>query len=346
MRPLLVISFYFAIFACAPLHLAALLAPEWRPDSLVLAILFTGPAAGWLAYRWRRNGLTRLALRVSYLWLGLGFTALMVLVPLALLRTVTGWHGQSAAWAAAALTAVVCIIALVNAQRLHVKTLTLRSAKLTRPLRIVQLSDVHVGSRLPAFLARVVKRANALAPDLVVITGDLVDMHDVGQTALAPLGELEAPVYFSIGNHERYVDCDALCQRIAATGVRVLRNEAARHGELQLIGIDDADDRFQVSKQLAALPCAAEAFTLLAYHRPDDVEAAAEAGVDLMLTGHTHNGQIVPFNVLVRRVYPRIAGHYEVDGTSLYVSTGTGTWGPVMRLGSRNELTLLTLEPA
>lgn len=91
---------------------------------------------------------------------------------------------------------------------------------------------------------------------------------------------------------------------------------------------------------LPALPQDPSRYQVLLYHRPDGLEAAAAANIDLMLCGHTHNGQIVPFNFLVRRVFPRIVGLHDLGGTRLYVSPGTGTWGPVMRLGTRSEITV------
>jgi len=97
---------------------------------------------------------------------------------------------------------------------------------------------------------------------------------------------------------------------------------------------------------LRALEPAPDAFRILLYHRPDGAEDAALWGAHLMLCGHTHNGQIVPFNYVVRRVFPRIQGRYDVDGMQLYVSPGTGTWGPVLRLGSRSEISLITLVSA
>ena len=86
-------------------------------------------------------------------------------------------------------------------------------------------------------------------------------------------------------------------------------------------------------------------FTILLYHRPEGVEDAARSGIDLMLCGHTHNGQIVPFDRIVKRYFPRIAGRFDIDGMVLYVSPGTGTWGPTMRLGSSNEITMFELSP-
>ena len=124
-----------------------------------------------------------------------------------------------------------------------------------------------------------------------------------------------------------------------------LRNACTDWREMRIVGIDDAEARDQVGGVLARMgagtcECARSAFTILMYHRPDGVEEAARAGFDLMLCGHTHNGQIVPFDRIVRRHFSRIAGRFDIDGMVLYVSPGTGTWGPTMRLGSSNEITV------
>ena len=126
----------------------------------------------------------------------------------------------------------------------------------------------------------------------------------------------------------------------------VLRNETGRFREdVQVIGIDDMEDALQVKNQLRHIDVDESAFTLLLYHRPRGLVDAAKAGVDLMLCGHTHNGQIVPFNLLVNRVFDMAKGMYEHGDTRLYVSQGTGTWGPVMRLGTQGEITLFEISP-
>ena len=112
---------------------------------------------------------------------------------------------------------------------------------------------------------------------------------------------------------------------------------------VQLLGIDDAEPKTQVGKVLPYLTPLPDKFRILLYHRPDGAQDAADWGAHLMLCGHTHNGQIVPFNYLVRRVFPRICGLYDVDALKLYVSPGTGTWGPTLRLGSSSEITLIQL---
>ena len=149
----------------------------------------------------------------------------------------------------------------------------------------------------------------------------------------------------------RYIGSDAIGARLEALGVTVLRNARTEWGAIRIIGIDDAEERDQVGRVLARMGADIgerdrTAFTILMYHRPDGAEDAARAGVDLMLCGHTHNGQLVPFDWLVKRYFPRIAGRFDVDGMVLYVSPGTGTWGPTMRLGSSNEITVFELSPA
>ena len=140
-----------------------------------------------------------------------------------------------------ALWLLLALHARRAASHVHDVSFELTLPGLSRPVRLVQLSDVHVGSRDDAFLERVVEQARGHAPELVVITGDLVDESRVGAADLTALARFDCPVYLSIGNHERYVNLPAVLRAIAGHGVRVLRDEAAVHGPLRLIGIDDRD---------------------------------------------------------------------------------------------------------
>jgi len=209
---------------------------------------------------------------------------------------------------------------------------------------LVQLSDVHIGNTIGRdFVENMVKRANAANGDAIVITGDLIDFRDISESELTPLGNFEAPAYFIIGNHERYVDLTEICQRLTNLGIRVLRNESVDLGDIQLIGIDDAESKRQVASVLRSIQVQPDRFRVLLYHRPDGAADAARWGAHLMLCGHTHHGQIMPFNFVVQRIFPQIRGLYEVEGLSLYVSPGTGTWGPILRLGSRSEIGMIEL---
>lgn len=224
--------------------------------------------------------------------------------------------------------------------------------------RIVQLTDVHVGPTLGrSFLERVVRDVNALAPDLIVITGDLVDGSvDVLRSHVAPLARLSARdgVYFVTGNHEYYSGADEWIAHLTTLGVRTLRNERVtiggdgEGGGFDLAGVDDfraagaaighGPDLGRALVDLDPL----RPVVLLA-HQPKQATAAAAAGVDLQLSGHTHAGQIRPFDLLVELEQPYIHGLYDLGAMKLYVSPGTGYWGPPMRVGTTSEITEITL---
>ena len=345
-RLLVVIAVYYLIFGYAQISAATLVFSDWRPGTAELLVLMTGPAVGWLCHQARRNDFTRWILRGVYLWMGLGFLLLCVVVPIDVLRML-GVSGRTAAVLLASAFVPLAVWSIVNAHRLVTRRVTLASPKLDRAVRIVQISDVHVGSRSGGLLSRIVRRVNALEPDAVFVSGDLIDLMNLPGTSLDSIGDLDAPVFFAIGNHERYIGSDAICARLRELGATVLRDESFRWGSIDVVGIDDAEARDQVARVLGRIGGGdGSRFTILMYHRPDGVEDAARAGVDLMLCGHTHNGQIVPFNWLVRRMFPYICGRYDVGDTVLYVSPGTGTWGPTMRLGSSNEITVFELAPA
>ncbi len=240
---------------------------------------------------------------------------------------------------------MVVVFAVIMSHVIAVKRLTIRNPRIDRCYRIAQISDVHIGSRQAGFLRRIVRKLNALNPEIVVVTGDLIDSTTVEIEALDSIRQLNAVTLFCIGNHERYADLPKVLDMAEQLGMIVLRQQIHHHDQLCFFGIDDADRVDQVAMHLPSLPLDANKFNILLYHRPVGWEAAIDHGIDLMLSGHTHNGQIFPFNFLVKRQFSRIAGHYVNCDAHLYVSSGTGTWGPLMRFGTSNEITLFNLEP-
>ncbi|MGI9500915.1 MAG: metallophosphoesterase, partial [Geminicoccaceae bacterium] len=180
----------------------------------------------------------------------------------------------------------------------------------------------------------------------LLLTGDIIDASAVRSEDLNALGAVSCPIYFAIGNHERYIDLDAVIAMMRSQGVDLLRSEAMIHGRLQIIGIDDADNPDQVSDHLPEIALSDDHYRILLYHRPDGWQSARQAGIDLMLAGHTHGGQIWPFNYVVKRRFEHLIGLFSRDGRHLYVSPGTGCWGPIMRLGTRSEMTVIDLVPA
>jgi predicted MPP superfamily phosphohydrolase len=205
--------------------------------------------------------------------------------------------------------------------------------------RIVQISDIHIGPLLGrGFAERLTERVNALAPDLVAVTGDLVDGSvEALRDEVAPFGALRAKhgVYFVTGNHDVYSGGEPWVERVCELGLRALRNErVAIGGEegFDLAGVDDhrGDWVRGSSEDLDAALAgrdAARALVLLA-HDPGTFRRASKRGVDLQLSGHTHGGQIWPFNYLVRIAVPYVAGLHRVGTSQLYVSRGSGFWGP------------------
>jgi uncharacterized protein len=219
-------------------------------------------------------------------------------------------------------------------------------------LRIVQISDLHVGSTIRrAFVESVVDVANALAPDLVAVTGDVADgLVPELRDHVAPLGRLRAPLgrYFVTGNHEYYWDVRGWSRELERLGLAVLSNEhrllVRGNGRLLLAGITDLSVDADPHAALAGAP-ESDVRVLLA-HQPRSAYAARAAGFDLQLSGHTHGGQFFPFNLLVRLFQPFVAGLHRLEEMWLYVSRGTGYWGPPLRLGAPSEITLLELVAA
>jgi predicted MPP superfamily phosphohydrolase len=232
-----------------------------------------------------------------------------------------------------------------------------RLGKAKSGYRIVQISDVHVGPTIGHdFIEEIVARINALDPDLIAITGDLVDgsVADLAEH-VAPLAKLRAKdgVFFVTGNHEYYSGADAWIAHLGTKlGVRVLRNEHVRIGGedgFDLAGIDDASAHADghgadLRKALDGRD-ASRACVLLA-HQPRGIDLADKLGVDLQLSGHTHGGQIVPWNFLVRLQQPFVAGLHKLARAQIYVSRGTGYWGPPMRVGAPAEITEIELVSA
>jgi predicted MPP superfamily phosphohydrolase len=220
--------------------------------------------------------------------------------------------------------------------------------------RIAQISDVHIGPILGrGFAEKLVARVNALAPDLIAVTGDLVDggvAHLHGE--VAPFAALRAPhgIYFVPGNHDFYSGVDGWLARVEQLGMRVLRNERVAIGGaagFDLAGVDDhrGDWRTGSTEDVAQALAGrdpARAVVLLA-HDPATFPAAQRAGVDLQISGHTHGGQIWPFGVLVRLATPFVAGLHRRGASQIYVTTGAGFWGPPMRLFAPSEIAEIVL---
>ncbi len=226
--------------------------------------------------------------------------------------------------------------------------------------RIAQISDLHVGPTIGRrYVAQVVRRSNELDAHLVVLTGDIVDGSVARLTdEVAPLGEVRS-VYgsiFILGNHDCYSGATDWVAHFKTMGMRVLLNDhwLLPHGEAKLLvgGVTDpalgSFVRDAVPRpDLAAAPQVAADLRLLLAHNPSLAPQAEQAGFDLQLSGHTHAGQFFPWTIAVRMVHaPLVSGLTKLGKMWVYVSAGTGSWGPPIRLGTRTELTLIELRAA
>jgi uncharacterized protein len=339
---------------------------------LVLSCLVIPP--GLLARTIRRQPLADRLAWVGMLAMGFFSSLLMLTIlrdlVLASLMTVEAiWPSavNLADWRTGSSAAVIALALLSSAvgffnarRRAPVRTVEVPIRGLPDALdgfTIVQLSDIHVGPTIKHdYVEAIVRAVNRLEPDVVAITGDVVD-GSVAQLArhTAPLGTLAARhgVYAVTGNHEYYSGADAWVAEFRRIGLTVLMNQhvVIEHREARLVlagvtdytaGHFDPAQRSDPAAALAGAPADVETRVLLA-HQPRTAHAAADAGYTLQLSGHTHGGQIFPWNFLVRMQQPFTAGLARLGSLWVYTSRGTGYWGPPKRLGAPSEITRVRL---
>ncbi|MBL7214634.1 MAG: metallophosphoesterase [Phycisphaerae bacterium] len=309
---------------------------------LILLVLAFGYIVFSMLERKFPCGWCQWLLRLSAIGLGVGWLCLVVLLGHDLLYFIFRFPIQISRWVAVGAIVLLTVYSFLNAMRIEIRRLKL---PIDTNLTIVQLSDIHLGSVSQRHLERLIEKTNALNPDMVLFTGDLLDpAGNLTTDSLICLNQLNAPAYWVSGNHERYVGLQKVMAILKETPVIPLRNEVTELKGIQLIGIEDSENPAQVQQVLSNLQFDSQRYTILMYHQPEGFDAAAKAGINLMLSGHTHNGQIWPFNWVVKTRFQYLRGLHRIDGMFLSVSPGSGTWGPPMRLGSRNQITLIVLK--
>jgi predicted MPP superfamily phosphohydrolase len=213
------------------------------------------------------------------------------------------------------------------------------------------ISDLHLGHvRNGSFLRRMVAKILSEEPDAIFIAGDLYDgtAIDAGRAA-EPLNKLTAPhgVYFVAGNHEQFGDDSKYLRAVAAAGVRVLHNEKVEVDGLQIVGVPyrNATQQGHLESVLEGVRLDRERASILLIHAPDHPAVAEAAGVSLQLSGHTHLGQFIPWSWMARRMYRQfVYGLSRIGNMQVFTSSGAGTWGPPLRLGSNPEIVMLQFE--
>lgn len=218
--------------------------------------------------------------------------------------------------------------------------------------KAVQLSDVHLGHIYgEKALSKLVEKTNAQKPDLVFFTGDLFDGMDGELDFLVgPLNNISAPdgIYFVTGNHETYLGVDKSMEVLRKTPVKVLNNKLVNVDEMQILGVSypERGTKENVKEVIRNMKnFNAKEPGILLYHSPSEVMSAKEAGINLQLSGHTHSGQLFPFQFITRLIYGKYHyGFFQEDNFSIYTSMGVGTWGPMMRTSGRPEIVVISFK--
>lgn len=239
---------------------------------------------------------------------------------------------------------VTCVKSILNGRYIHLKNIHITSPKIDQPSNLLFISDIHLGSNSKQHFERICQTIDKLDYDFLLIGGDLFDSSAFNAEDLNPLKAIEKPILFVTGNHEYYVkDHQAKVADLVNYNITILDNQSVQSGRLNIIGISD-NQTPKIQSDIARKLVCHERFNLLMVHQPSIWDSAPD-NTDLMLSGHTHNGQIFPFNLLVRLQFKTVYGIYKRLDSNLYVSSGSGTWGPRMRLCTRNEIIQISILP-
>jgi predicted MPP superfamily phosphohydrolase len=326
----------------------------------ILYILFAVAAVSiplsMMLHRAMANTITSIYYLISTTWMGMFFYLLILLLLFEIVNIFIKPPKKISGITIISLTVLISLYSLWNAQSFTVNRVEIPIEGLTDEVKIVQISDVHIDNfRGKSYLEKIVNATNEQKPDLVLITGDIIDSSQaLTEEIFSPLKKLTAPAYFTTGNHESYADFDKSVEIMAKSNLRILRNEIIETHNIQLIGLDymNADEqsfdmhkvnKLTMKETLPTLDISPGKPSVLMHHSPVGLDYVNRRGINLMLSGHTHGGQMFPATYINRMIFPYNKGLYNYKGTYVYVSQGAGTFGPRMRLGTNNEITVIVL---
>ena len=270
----------------------------------------------------------------------------------------THFKPQSYIIAILILTIIISAYGIWNSWNIRTINLNIPINKLTKDVRVVHLSDIHLGHfRGKKFMQKIVDKTKAANPDVVFITGDLFDGRiRLNMEVIEPLKQIKVPVYFVEGNHDGYTNIRKIKNKLTAIGVHVLSNEKSMFKNIQIIGLNHiiADENTvdihaasygpTIKSALKSLPIDKNKPSIILHHSPDGIKYANNAGIDLYLAGHTHGGQMFPINIISNWMFDYNRGLHDYKGTKIFVSEGVGTFGPPMRVGTKSEVVVLNLK--
>jgi predicted MPP superfamily phosphohydrolase len=328
----------------------------WQALPGALAIVFI--PATILRFRSVHPAL-RMVYALSASWLGalnLAFFAAVACWIMEGIAYLSGWPLPRFRIAAVlfSVALVATVYGLVNARRIRVNRVSVRLPHLPEIWQgrtAALVTDLHLGPLSgAAFLQRIIARLRSLKPDVVFISGDMFDGPTLGlDRMVAPWREFSTPwgIFYVTGNHDEFAERSLYLDPVRRVGIHVLNNEKVSLDDLQVIGIHDSEagDPAQLRAILQQARIDRERPSILLAHRPVNLSVAEEEGISLQLSGHTHHGQIWPWNLLVSRIYgPFAYGLHRLGNMLVYTSSGVGTWGPPLRVGTQSEIVLIQFE--
>jgi predicted MPP superfamily phosphohydrolase len=257
------------------------------------------------------------------------------------------------------LTLGTSLYGFINSYHLRKTEIEISVPGLTKELRAVHLSDIHLGHfRGKRFMERIKDKTNSMNPDMVFITGDLFDGKiKLNAETLEPIKGMKSPVYFVEGNHDGYSGVQKIKKLMRDAGSTVLENEVLMHDGLQVVGLNhmlpDSTTpgmhatlgRETMKNILPGIKIDKDKPSVLLHHSPDGIQYASAAGIDLYLSGHTHAGQLFPITLLNELIFKYNKGLDKFNNTRIFVHEGVGTFGPPMRVGTRSEIVFIKLVP-
>lgn len=328
----------------------------WRIIFLLLALSFV--ISSIISFG-KTGTLANISYKLSSIWLGcllyLFLASIIFSITQSLFR-LFGWQINGYVWGGTlfSIAILISIYGVFHAQNLKIKEVNVSLSDLPtkwQGKKVIWISDIHLGRIYGKdYLEKIVNLINEERADIVFIGGDLYDGVKIDERSnIEPLTKLRSPLgtYFITGNHEEFSDSTRFTQALDSIGVRYLGNKMLEIDGVQIIGVDDRDSKSRETFEriLSNLKIDQNKPTILLKHQPSELDIAAKYGVDLQISGHTHKAQMVPLNFIAKLAYKEYEyGLNEYGPMKVLTSSGAGTWGPPMRVGSDSEIVVLELQ--
>tara|TARA_B100000941_G_scaffold232069_1_gene174534 strand:+ start:870 stop:1928 length:1059 start_codon:yes stop_codon:yes gene_type:complete len=313
------------------------------PSKLHESLLATSVVFALCLYYFRSKSTNKIIKFFVYEGFGIGTVSFFIILPLIVISYFQILINYQLVIIFFSIQIPAIIYGYMNSKKLKIKRLLIESNLINKSIKFVFISDVHIGSNHPSSLKKLVSKINTLDFNFLVIGGDLIDSSAFQINDLYELKKIDKPIYFVTGNHEYYIqNYKKHLQDLKLVGIKILENESLQLDGINLVGLSDNitnKSKIEYVEKLSKK----DLFNLLIVHKPS-IWKKVSNNANLMLSGHTHNGQIFPFNFVVKLQFPQNYGLYKNVNNFLYVSSGSATWGPKIRIGSNNEIIQIELK--